>query len=46
MIWTCAEEGEQLYWQKDSHNGTTKQEAKRVTKDEIYGYGERGNADV
>ena len=34
-----------IYWLKDAQDGATKQAAKGKTKEEIYGWAERGYAD-
>ena len=45
MVWTCAEEGQGICWQKDDQDGATRQEAKPKTEEEIHGCDERGLAD-
>ena len=45
MVWTYAEEGEQIYWQQDAQNGATSKKAKKETCKKIDGSGLTGHAD-
>ena len=40
LVWSCAEEGCGICWEKDAEHGATGGEKERETKTEIYGYGE------
>lgn len=40
LVWTCAQEVQQIHWQKDAQDRVTRQESKRKTNEEIHGCGE------
>lgn len=45
LVWTCAEEGEWINWQKDVENGATKRQEKRKTSEKILRCSEGGRAE-